>query len=135
MNIKTIVVCLPIQNSDKTIRFYKNVFGLNDLKNEDGMISMELPNLSMFLMETNAFEAYSRKAGRGAQFPKGNVGTIISCALTSKEDVDTALENAPVYGGSVINKASIDESFGGYIGYMSDPDGHLWELVYPPRKS
>ncbi|MCR6639879.1 MAG: VOC family protein [Sporocytophaga sp.] len=135
MNIKTTVVCLPIQNSDNTIRFYKNVFGLTDLKNEDGMISIELPNLSMFLMETSAFEAYSRKAGRGAQFPKDNVGAIISCALTSKEDVDTALENAPIFGGIITNKASIDETFGGYIGYMSDPDGHLWELVCPPQKN
>lgn len=131
MNIRTTIVCLPIQNLDNTLTFYRNVFGLPDIQIEEGIITVELPNLSLFLMEINAFETYSRKAGLGVQFPKDNVGTIISCALLTKEDVDTALENAPNYGGTVTNKASIDETYGGYIGYISDPDGHLWELVFP----
>jgi predicted lactoylglutathione lyase len=135
MNIRTTVVCLPIQNLDNTLKFYKNVFGLPDIQIEEGMVTVELRNLSLFLMEMNAFETYSRKAGRGVQFPKDNVGTIISCALLTKEDVDTALENALNFGGTVPNKASIDETYGGYIGYISDPDGHLWELVYPRQQS
>ncbi|TYR35812.1 hypothetical protein FXV77_12105 [Sphingobacterium phlebotomi] len=36
---------------------------------------------------------------------------------------------------STVGKAAIDESYGGYIGYISDPDGHLWELVYPPQQA
>lgn len=135
MNIRTTIVCLPVQNLDKTLTFYKNIFGLPDIQVEEGMIAIELPNLSLFLMEMNVFETYSRKAGRGVQFPKNNIGAIISCALMSKEDVDTALENAPNSGGAVMNKATIDESYGGYIGYVSDPDGHLWELVYPQQQS
>ena len=135
MNIRTTIVCLPIQNLDNTLMFYKNVFSLPDIQIEEGMITVELPNLSLFLMGMNAFEIYSRKAGRGVQFPKDNVGTIISCALMTKEDVDTALEKALNYGGAVSNKATIDETYGGYIGYISDPDGHLWELVYPRQQS
>lgn len=135
MNIRTTIVCLPIQNLDNTLTFYKNVFGLPDIQIEEGMITVELPNLSLFLMETNAFETYSRKAGRGVLFAKDNVGTIISCALMNKEDVDTALENTLIYGGTVTNNATIDETAGGYIGYISDPDGHLWELVYPRQQS
>ena len=69
------------------------------------------------------------------QFPQNeNTGAIISCALASKEDVDTALENAPTYGGIVTDKAATDENYGGYIGYVSDPDGHVWELVYSSRQ-
>lgn len=134
MKIRGIVVCLPVQNLDKTLTFYKHIFELPDIQIEEGMITIELPNLSLFLMEKDAFEMYSRKAGREVQFPNDNVGTIISCALMSKEDVDMALENAPNYGGTVPGKAAIDETYGGYIGYVSDPDGHLWELVYPPAQ-
>jgi uncharacterized protein len=134
MNIRTIIVCLPIQNLDKTLTFYKNVFGLPDIQVEEGIITLELPNLSLFLLEKDAFESYSKKAGRRAQFPNDNIGTIISCALVSEEDVDTALENAPNYGGTVTNKAAFDEKYGGYIGYISDPDGHLWELVSPSQQ-
>lgn len=135
MNIRTTIVCFPVQNSDKTLAFYKNVFGFSDIQVEEGIITLELPNLSLFLMEKDAFEAYSKRAGRGVQLPNDNIGTIISCALVSKEDVDTALEKAASYGGTVTNKAAIDETYGGYIGYVSDPDGHLWELVYPPQQS
>ncbi|MCC4213591.1 VOC family protein [Leeuwenhoekiella parthenopeia] len=133
MNIRTTILCLPVQNLEETLTFYSNIFGLPDIKIEEGMITIELPNLSLFFMETTAFEGYSRKAGRGVQLPNQNVGTIISCALMTKKDVDTALENAPNYGGVVKEKAKIDELYGGYIGYISDPDGHLWELVYPQQ--
>jgi len=134
MKIRGTVVCLPVQNLDRTLLFYKNIFELPDIRIEEEMITIELPGLSLFLMEKNAFEAYSKKAGRGVQFPNTSIGTIVSRALISKEDVDTALEKAPNYGGTVTGKATIDESYGGYIGYVSDPDGHLWELVYPPQQ-
>lgn len=70
MKIRTTIVCLPVQNLDKTLTFYKNVFGLPDLRIDEGMIVLELPNLSIFLMDVNAFETYSRKAGRGVEIPK-----------------------------------------------------------------
>ena len=37
-----------------------------------------------------------------------------------KEDVDTALENAANCGGDVPAEAMVDETYGGYIGYISD---------------
>ncbi|WP_143197369.1 VOC family protein [Chitinophaga niabensis] len=120
---------------DKTLAFYQNAFLISDIQIEDGIIMLEFPKLSLFLMKKDAFEAYSKKAGRGAQFPNGNSGMIISCAMTSREEIDTILENATDYGGSVTGKAFIDESYGGYTGYVADPDGHLWELVYPQQQS
>lgn len=134
MHIRTTIVCLPVRDLDKTLAFYKNVFSLPRIQVEEGIITVELPNLSLFLMEASAFETYSKKAGRGVQFPKDTIGAIFSCALMAKEEVDVALEEAPNYGGTVTGKATIDETFGGYIGYISDPDGHLWELVYPPQQ-
>ncbi len=65
------------------------------------------------------------------QFPDDRAGTIISCAMESKEAVDAVSEKAPEYGGAASGKAVMDETSGGYIGYFSDPDGYLWELVYP----
>lgn len=134
MNIRTTVVCLPVRNLDKTLAFYQNAFDFSGIQIDEGIIALELPNLSLFLMEKDAFETYSKKAGRGAQFPNHNAGVVISCAMETKEEVDTILENVPKYGGSVPNKAAMDETSGGYTGYFSDPDGHLWELVYPQQQ-
>ncbi|OJU74760.1 MAG: hypothetical protein BGO09_08395 [Bacteroidetes bacterium 47-18] len=131
MKIRTTVVCLPIRNIEKTLLFYKDALGFSDANIDEGMIVLELPNLSLFLMEKDAFEAYTQKAGREAQFPGNNAGIVISCAMEAQEEVAAVLENVPKYGGTVPGKATVDVASGGYIGYFSDPDGHLWELVYP----
>ena len=134
MKIRTTVVCLPVRNLDKTLAFYQSALGFSDAQVDEGIIVLELPNLSLFLMEKGAFETYTKKAGRDAQFPNINTGTVISCAVESKEEVDTVLENVPKHGGAVPSEAEMDETSGGYIGYFSDPDGHLWELVFPQQQ-
>ncbi len=101
MNIRTTVVCLPVRNLDKTLAFYQNALGFSDVQVDEGIITLELPNLSLFLMKKGAFETYSKKAGRGAQFPDKKAGTVISCAMESKKAVDTILENVPKHGGTV----------------------------------
>lgn len=103
MKIKTTVLCLPVNDLQKTLVFYKGVFGFPDVKIEESILALEFPNMSLFLMEQESFESYTKKANRAALFP----------------------------GGASPGAASIDPSFGGYIGYVSDPDGHLWELVWP----
>lgn len=55
------------------------------------MITVELPDNSMIFMETNTFETYSKKAGRGVPFPKINVSKIIGYTLITNEDMDIAL--------------------------------------------
>lgn len=135
MSIKTTVVCLPIHNLDKTLAFYQNALGFSDAQVDEGIITLDLPNLSLFLMEKDAFESYSKKAGRGAQFPDKNAGTIISCAMASQEAMDAILEKVPTYGGTIPTKAAVDETYGGYTGYLLDPDGHLWELVWNPQRA
>lgn len=131
MKIRTTVVCLPVHNLDKTLAFYKEALGFSDIQIDGGIITLELPNLSLFLMEKDAFESYTKKVEREAQFPNNNAGLIISCAVETKEEVDVILKDVPKYGGTVPKEAVADDTSGGYIGYFFDPDGHLWELVYP----
>lgn len=131
MQIRTTILCLPVRDLDATLAFYRNVFGFSDAQADGGMIALELPNLSLFLMDQPSFETYSRKAGRDAQFPDGKAGSIISCAMQTRASVDAMLASAPKHGGSSPTPAAMDESSGGYIGYIADPDGYLWELVHP----
>lgn len=133
MKIRTTVVCLPVSNVNKTLTFYRDAFGFSEAHVDEEIVALELPNLSLFLMDTAAFESYTKKVGRGSQFPNSDTGMIISCAIETKEEVDTILENAPKHGGTVPINAAMDEASGGYIGYVLDPDGHLWELVYPKQ--
>lgn len=134
MKIKTTVLCLPVNDLQKALDFYKGVFGFVDAKTEEGILSLEFPNLSLFLMEKAVFESYTKKANRAALLPGNSAPAVISCAVETKQDVDNALERAVKYGGRAPGAAAIDPSFGGYIGYVCDPEGHLWELVWPNKQ-
>tara|TARA_Y100001934_G_scaffold49049_1_gene59612 strand:+ start:3305 stop:3709 length:405 start_codon:yes stop_codon:yes gene_type:complete len=131
MKIKTTVLCLPVVDLKKALIFYQGVFGFSEAKIEEGIVALEFPNLSLFIMDKESYEAYSKKAKRAALLPGNSAPAIISCAVESKLDVDRALECASEYGGAAPTEPKIDPSFGGYIGYVSDPEGHLWELVCP----
>ncbi|MDV3879049.1 MULTISPECIES: VOC family protein [Chryseobacterium group] len=134
MNVKGAIIYLPVEFPERSVTFYKNLFSNTpDIFLEDGLIIIELPNLNLFLIEKNRFEAYySLKTGRSVQLPKDNVGTIMSCILSSEEEVDKALIKVSEYGGKVTHDATINETLGVYAGYFSDPDGHIWELAYYP---
>jgi uncharacterized glyoxalase superfamily protein PhnB len=35
--------------------------------------------------------------------------------------------------GATVVKAAHETFWGGYAGYFTDPDGHLWEVVWNPQ--
>lgn len=131
MRVKTTVVCLPVTDLQRSLGFYRAFLERDDAKADGDTIVLELPNLSLFLMQRDGFEAYSRKAGRTALLPGADAPAIISCAVETREDVDRALERAQGHGGSHAGQPALDPAWGGYIGYATDPDGHLWEIVCP----
>ncbi len=51
--------------------------------------------------------------------------------LDSPEAVDEAVGDWVLAGGS-ISKAAGATEWGGYSGYVADPDGNLWELAHNP---
>lgn len=65
-------------------------------------------------------------------FPKGRSrfsGVTLAHNTRTREEVDAILQQAQRAGGK-IEKPAEDAFWGGYSGYFSDPDGHLWEVAY-----
>lgn len=129
------VVCLPVRSLDASIEFYQSVFGIPGLAAEEGMIAVELPDLSLFLIEERMFESYSRKAGRGVRYADSDVGVILSCAIRTREALDEMLESAARHGGTAVREAEVDNVTGLYLGYFFDPDGHHWEVAFSGARS
>jgi catechol 2,3-dioxygenase-like lactoylglutathione lyase family enzyme len=50
---------------------------------------------------------------------------------TSEEDVDRIMAHAKDAGATIAKKA-VKVFWGGYSGYFTDPEGHLWEVAYNP---
>lgn len=131
MKLMTTVLCLPVTDLQKTLDFYKGVFGFGDAQIDGDMVALEFPNLSLFLMTRDSYETYSKKANRLALMPGVLAPAILSCAVETRADLDQALDRTALHGGTSAGPAAIDTASGGYTGYITDPDGHLWELVCP----
>jgi catechol 2,3-dioxygenase-like lactoylglutathione lyase family enzyme len=58
-------------------------------------------------------------------------GVMLAINVDSPAAVDEALR-AVVQAGATLVKAGNAADWGGYLGYFTDPDGHLWEVTFNP---
>lgn len=123
----TVVVSLPVADLDRSLRFYRDGLGLATPGVDGGVVAFELPNLSLFLIETGEYARYVERAGVGATGAPVAGACVICCAIAGRAEVDEVLARAAAAGGSAPRPPVEDD--GGYTGYFADPDGHLWELV------
>ncbi len=81
--------------------------------------------LSLYNREKLAEDAQVDAAGSGFK------GFTIAHILRSKEEVDALFADLKVKGATIVKPAE-EVFWGGYSGYIADPDGNLWELAYNP---
>lgn len=58
-------------------------------------------------------------------------GSTLAVNVLSTEAADAAFAEAEAAGATVVKPATTMD-WGGYAGYVADPDGHLWEICYNP---
>jgi len=59
-------------------------------------------------------------------------GVTISYNTRSEAEADTIVGQALAAGGTLL-KAGNRASWGGYVAYFADPDGHAWEVCHNPQ--
>lgn len=128
MKPKSVVTCLPTRDLEESVKFYRDCFGVEDLQMEDGMMVIELGNLSLFVMNQESYEQYTRQIGLGVGYPQDTAQILHSCAVDDRDALCHALATAEEHGGSVAKPLGKNE-WGQEVGYVRDPDGHIWELV------
>ena len=58
--------------------------------------------------------------------------TLVTLGVADvQEEVDDALDRAVAAGAKLVKPAE-KVFWGGYSGYFSDPDDHLWEVAHNP---
>lgn len=75
-------------------------------------------------------EALAEDAGAAAD-GAGFAGVTLAWNLADRAGVDAALTAAEAAGGRIA-VAAREVFWGGYSGYFTDPDGHLWEVAHNP---
>jgi catechol 2,3-dioxygenase-like lactoylglutathione lyase family enzyme len=64
--------------------------------------------------------------------PDGFGGISLSYNARSRLAVDKLVARFVAAGGRLL-KAPHDVFWGGYVGYVADPDGHVWEIAFNPH--
>jgi len=61
----------------------------------------------------------------------GSKGFTLSCNTRSEAEVDSLIELLRNKGVKIIKEPQ-KVFWGGYSGYIADPDGNFWEIAYNP---
>lgn len=122
------MVTLGVRDLARAVRFYEEGLGLPRLAlDNDAVAFFPLAGAWLSLFGRDALAADAGVAADGAGFS----GISLAHNVTSRDAVDATLAQAVAAGGTLV-KAGQDVFWGGYSGYFSDPDGHLWEVAWNP---
>lgn len=127
---KDIWLNLPIQDSERSMKFYKRIgFSVNERhESQGGSLSFVVGDNQIVLMlfPIPVFQSFvGRKVSDTFQ---GNE-VLFSLGADSREEVDEYALKAVQAGGIVISKPSEKDGWLYGCGF-ADPDGHQWNALY-----
>lgn len=123
------MITLGVRDIARSARFYEEGLGLPRLKlDTDEVAFFPLAGAWLGLFGRDDLAADAGVAAAGSGFS----GFSLAHNVSSRDEVDTTLAQAQA-AGAVIVKPARATSWGGYAGYFSDPDGHLWEVAWNPH--
>jgi hypothetical protein len=70
-------------------------------------------------------------AGIDDRSPDGFGGVALAHNVRSRGEVDEVLR-AAASAGATISQTARETFYGGYAGFFTDPDGHVWEIAFNP---
>jgi uncharacterized protein len=119
------IIGLGVRDFERAKTFYSEGLGWPIQQQEGEWASFLLGDGSLAL----TLFGWDEKAADAGVSPEGSGfrGISLSYNVRSEERVDEVLAEAERAGGT-ITKPSERTFWGGYSGYFSDPDGHLWEV-------
>ena len=123
------------ENLKKSLAFYRDGLGLSaqfSAELEDGAdrTAFELAGDLWLVLMPRAEFAKCTKIAHHPDAPRGSSECILSYFAASKEGVDAILKRANAAGGAV--QGAAEDQPWGCFGYFTDPDGHLWEIMWKP---
>lgn len=135
MEPRVSVITIGVEDLEHSLHFYRDGLGLQT----EGIVGTEF--------EHGAVAFFELQAGlRLAIWPRASIahdtglaiGAPSSTEFTlghnvgSRDEVDAVMAQADAAGARILKRAH-DTFWGGYAGYLQDPDGHVWEIVWNPQ--
>jgi hypothetical protein len=124
------LITLGVRDLEVSTRFYEALGWRRSVRALDGVRFFQLGGIALSLYPFDALAADAGLAG-AAPVP-GFSGVTLAHNVRSQGEVDAVLAEAVAAGGTLQRPAQAAD-WGGYSGYLRDPDGHLWEIAWNPH--
>jgi len=135
MNFGITVLTLGVRDLEKSVRFYRDGLGLKT----EGIVGTEFEFGAVAFFEVHAglklaaWPLESIAHDTTLSIPTDHTGSVtIGYNVGSRAEVDAAFKQAREHGAKKVKEPG-DTFYGGYAGYFSDIDGHVWEVVFNPN--
>jgi catechol 2,3-dioxygenase-like lactoylglutathione lyase family enzyme len=124
--LQVTAIMLGVSDLARAKKFYGDGLGCTIDKDYPGFVSLSLgdgsSSLVLYEWDAAAQDAGVPPAGSGFR------GVSFHYIVSSRDTVDQVIADAVAAGGAVVKEAAAAQ-WGGYYGYFSDPDGHLWKVA------
>jgi catechol 2,3-dioxygenase-like lactoylglutathione lyase family enzyme len=122
------VITLGVADMERATRFYRDGLGLPVREDKPPVIYFQLRGTWLALFPRQALASYANVSAEG----QGFAAMTLSCNVASREEVDDTAGAAERAGATIVNPPH-EAGWGGYTAWFTDPDGHLWEIVWNPK--
>jgi catechol 2,3-dioxygenase-like lactoylglutathione lyase family enzyme len=130
------ILTLGVDDLERSVRFYRDGLGLAT----DGIVGTEFEHgaVAFFTFEGGLRlalwprESLAHDTGL-APSPPSPTELTLGQLVASPSEVDAVVEQARAAGAVVVKEPGAT-FWGGYAGYVQDPDGHLWEIAFNPEE-
>ena len=121
------LVTLGVADVARATAFYEALGWRKSSASQDAVSFFQLGGLALSVFGRQDLADDAGVSSQG----EGFVGISLAINLESEAEVDRAAAEWVACGGTMI-KQPHRAFWGGYSGYVADPDGHLWELAHNP---
>ncbi|MFH5884272.1 VOC family protein [Halalkalibaculum sp. DA3122] len=128
MEQRLTLITIGVENMDEMRSFYEGIFGWSPTKQSTDNITFFHLNgvlLGLFGREDLARDATVDPKGKGFR------SFALAHNLRSEQEVDLLFQQFSEQGVNIV-KAPEKTDWGGYSGYIADPEGNLWEIAHNP---
>lgn len=123
------MVTLGVDDLDRAVRFYTALGWRRSSASVDGVVAF-LRGGGTVALGLFGRDALAAEAGVPPAEGQGR-SLALAVNLPTPDDVDRFVAGVTTNGGHV-SAAPARTDWGGYSGYVTDPDGHLWEVAFNP---
>ncbi len=121
------LVTLGVSDLARSRAFYEQGLGWQRGNTEDEVAFYQLPGIVLALWDRAELAADAGVPDTSPAF-----GGFAMAYNTRTHDEVVEILNLAREAGGTVTKAATETEWGGFSGYFSDPDGHLWEVAFNP---